>query len=102
MEINMDDTLERFLSSVGITCFIRDFEWFLEAERSDSNVAAANFLHKTYGYTVTASQTRVSKARKILANKMALCSCLEYISCKAGRIPSNIREKEQKLWEDRQ
>ena len=69
MEINMDDTLERFLSSVGITCFIRDFEWFLEAERSDSNVAAANFLHKTYGYTVTASQTRVSKARKILANK---------------------------------
>ena len=101
MEINMDDTLERFLSSVGITCFIRDFEWFLEAERSDSNVAAANFLHKTYGYTVTASQTRVSKARKIIANKMALCSCLEYISCKAGRIPSDIREKAQKLWEER-
>lgn len=98
----MDDTLQRFLSSVGITCFIRNFEWFLEAERSDSNVAAANFLHKTYGYTVTASQTRVSKARKIIANKMDLCSCLEYISCKAGRIPSTIREKAQKLWEERQ
>ncbi|MCI7616707.1 MULTISPECIES: hypothetical protein [Desulfovibrio] len=83
----MDDTLERFLSSAGITCFIRDFEWFLEAERSYSNVDAANFLHKTYGYTVTAFQTRVSKARKIIANKMTLCSCLEYISCKAGRNP---------------
>lgn len=98
----MDDTLQRFLSSVGITCFIRDFEWFLKTERSDSNVAAANFLHKTYGYTVTASQTRVSKARKIIANKMDLCSCLEYISCKVGRIPSTIREKTQKLWEERQ
>ena len=30
MEIIMDDTLQRFWSSVGITCFIRDFEWFLE------------------------------------------------------------------------
>lgn len=101
MEMAMDDALQRCLSSIGITCFIRDFEWFLEAERSNSNMAAVDFLHETYAYTVAASRTRVSKARKIIANPMDLCSYLEYISCKAGNVPANIREKAQKLREER-
>lgn len=101
MGMTAEDAAQR-LFRVGIACFIRDFGWLLDAGRSNSNVPAVDFLHETYAYTVAASRTRVPKARKIMTNKMALCSCLEYISCKAGRIPSNTREKAQKLREERQ
>lgn len=101
MGMTAEDAARR-LFRVGIACFIRDFGWLLDAGRSNSNVPAVDFLHETYAYTVAASRTRVPKARKIMTSKRDPCCCSGYLACKAGNAPLNIREKAQKLREERQ
>ena len=88
--------------SIGKECFVRDFAWFQEAQRTGDNTRIVDRLMKTYGYTEKGAKTRVSGAKGLLRDKVALRTCLEHIFREAKKVPLPIREKARKLWEDQQ
>ena len=98
----MEKNLTRRLMSIGKECFVRDFAWFQEAQRTGDNTRIVDRLMKMYGYTEKGAKTRVSGAKGLLRDKVALRTCLEHIFREAEKVPLPIREKARKLWEDQQ
>jgi predicted Ser/Thr protein kinase len=82
---------KRILASVGITCFIRDFEIFKSSSDTDNLKKAISYLMDKYNYTEKAAKTRVSKARRIIKNKQLFVECLHYIINDAKLIPDDVR-----------
>ncbi|TRL36106.1 hypothetical protein FM996_06190 [Methylosinus sporium] len=59
-----DNQLARRLRSVGMACFVQYFELF--SDKSISNAAAAAIIVAKESYAETATNTRVSLARRII------------------------------------
>ena len=86
--------MERKLNSVGKACFVKYYSQF--ANYNIPNYELVEILHKENGYTMKASQTRVSKARSLIKNGCA-CGALQII-ISSNRLEPNTVEEAQKIY----
>lgn len=82
-----DDRLERTLRSIGKSCFVKYFCMFIDQSLTDRDII--NILIRQEGYTESSSQTRVSKARKIIKSGRAEDTLRNIIQ--SERIPNYAR-----------
>ena len=87
-----DDKLERYLLSVGKTCFVIYFEDFSGGLPSD---VVIELLMRNEGYAEKASRTRVSTARRIIKAGRAE-DALRVIG-KSSRVPESIRNQAMQI-----
>ncbi len=93
-----DKQLRRSLQSIGMACFVRYFPQF--SNESMRNEDLIELLMTQENYQEAACRTRVTQARKIIANERAVDALLivassvrvpDEVTMEASRLSRNIR-----------
>jgi hypothetical protein len=89
-----DDQLVRSLQSVGMTCFVKYFEYFAgDIPRED----VIEKLKKTTTYTANSCASRTSTARRIIKYGLAKKALALVIGSESPSIRNTTREEAQRL-----